>query len=757
MNIFRESTLQSVFGRFSSVRGNLTLVIMLTTAAALLTTGISLLRHDLTVYRESLEVDLATEADILALSTAPAIAFEDQKQAEKNLSALSAKPAVLVAAVYSPSGNLYAKYVRQGNRQPAALLPALGAGARISGGTMSLAREVRQNGEFLGTIYLAAAYDVWGHVNAYLRILGLIMLMSLAVALALSSALRRSITGPVEELAAVANEIVTRRDPTLRAPDTPLEEFSLVVKAFNSVLDEAQERTQALRQSEKLYRAIGESIDFGVWVTDASGRNIYASDSFLRLTGLTQNQCSDLGWSDVLHPDDVQATMASWQECVRTGGTWYREHRFKGADGNYHPILAQGVQMRDEDGNPAGWAGINLDVSRIKKTEQALRDADRRKDEFLATLAHELRNPLAPIRHAARLLGVKGLDDAQGKSAREIIARQVTRMALLLDDLLELSRITRGRVELRRESVALSALVSAALETAQPLIDSKRHQLSVNMPTENVVLVVDSLRMSQALSNLLTNAAKYTDPGGRILLDIRCSPQGVSFAVTDTGIGISAAVLPTIFEMFSQVDSAIDRSEGGLGIGLALVKGLVSLHGGSVQAASSGHGNGSTFTIRLPGNVVSDHLPACSPAPATRVVAGPRGRILVVDDNRDAANSLAMVLGNCGHTTFTDYSGKQALQVGDEERPEIIVLDIGMPDMTGYETARHMRQTDWGKTALLLAVTGWGQKEDIQKAVDAGFNFHMTKPADPEKVEHLVKDFLVSGQVRGATPLDTHV
>jgi CheY-like chemotaxis protein len=311
-------------------------------------------------------------------------------------------------------------------------------------------------------------------------------------------------------------------------------------------------------------------------------------------------------------------------------------------------------------------------------------------------------------------------------------------------------------VELKKEPVALSALVSAALETAQPLIDSKQHQLSVNMPPDNAVLVVDPLRMSQALSNLLTNAAKYTDPGGRVLLDIRCSAQGVSFAVTDTGIGISAAVLPTIFEMFSQVDSAIDRSEGGLGIGLALVKGLVTLHGGSVEAASTGHGNGSTFTIRLPGNVVRESLPARPTPPATRLVEGPRGRILVVDDNRDAANSLAMVLGSSGHTTFTAYSGKQALQVGDVEQPEIIVLDIGMPDMTGYETARHMRQTDWGRAALLLAVTGWGQKEDIQKAVDAGFNFHMTKPADPEKVELLVKDFLTRGQARGATPRDIH-
>ncbi|MEO8307596.1 MAG: ATP-binding protein [Pseudomonadota bacterium] len=658
MTLPPEGPLQSVFGRFSSVRGNLTLVIMLTTAAALLTTGIALLRHDLTVYRQALEVDLTTEADILALSTAPAIAFEDQKGATRALSALSAKPAVRVAALYSPSGDLYAAYVRSATTQPPGQLPVAGGEASVSGGKMHVARMIRQNGEFLGTIYLIADYDVWGHVDAYLRILGMIMLMSLAVALALSAALRRSITGPVEALASVANDIVTRRDPTLRAPDTPLEEFSLVVKAFNSVLDESQERTQALQQSNQ---------------------------------ALTQ---------------EIQERMTA-ESALALANTRLEEN-----------------------------------ISRIKKTEEALREADRRKDEFLATLAHELRNPLAPIRHAARLLGVKGIDESQGKSAREIITRQVTRMALLLDDLLELSRITRGRVELRREPVAISALVSAALETAQPLIDSKHHTLSMTLPAEDTVVVVDPLRMSQALSNLLTNATKYTDPGGRITLDIQCSAQGVRFAVTDSGIGIQANLLPAIFEMFSQVDSAIDRSEGGLGIGLALVKGLVSLHGGWVEAASEGPGKGSTFTIRLPGELIRANAAVRVAVPTMHSADDPRGRILVVDDNRDAANSLAMVLSSCAHTTFTAYSGEQALQVGDVERPEVVVLDIGMPDMTGYEAAQRIRQTDWGKNALLLAVTGWGQKEDIQRAASAGFNFHMTKPADPERVEHLVKDFL---------------
>ncbi|HEX2538335.1 MAG TPA: ATP-binding protein, partial [Pseudolabrys sp.] len=373
-----------------------------------------------------------------------------------------------------------------------------------------------------------------------------------------------------------------------------------------------------------------------------------------------------------------------------------------------------------------------------------LRDADRRKDEFLATLAHELRNPLAPIRHAARLLGLRGLDEAQTQSARDIISRQVARMALLLDDLLEVSRITRGHLELRPEPVSAASLVRAALETTRPLIESKRHQLVIQLPDEDFDIVVDPLRISQALSNLLTNAAKYTDPGGRIVLQLQRTDTDVVFSVTDSGIGMPAAALPTIFEMFSQVNSAIDRSEGGLGIGLALVKGLVSMHGGTVEASSEGAGRGSTFTIRLPGSSVREAARAKAAGQAPRLQQGPRGRVLVVDDNRDAADSLAMVLNKSGHETFTAYTGERALQIGEREHPDVIVLDIGMPDMTGYEAAQRIRRTRWGNDILLLAITGWGQREDIERALKAGFDFHMTKPADPEHVENLLAEYLQS-------------
>ena len=430
----------SRFGTIASLRGKLTLIMVASIAVALLTMTVALLYRDLAEYRSELATEVTTQAGIMAQLAAPALAFDDRQVAQRNVAALSENPRIEVAAVYAFDGALFASHARPGAAPPPLTAPGALDEPRLAGSRMEMVRGIRHEGERLGTLYLAATYDRWAHIRSYLGIMATMLLLSMGVALLLAVVLRRAIMGPVEALAGVADAIVSRRDPTLRAPDTPVEEFSVVVRAFNSVLDEAEDRTRELRQSERLYRAIGESINYGVWVTDERGRVVYVSDSFLRLVGLTQEQCAGFGWCDLLHPDDAEATAEAWLECVQTGQFWYREHRFRGVDGQYHPVLAQGVPIRDADGHITGWAGINLDISRLKKTEEALREADRRKDDFLATLAHELRNPLAPIRHATRLLGVPGLDPAQAKVAREIIARQVARMALLLDDLLEVRR-----------------------------------------------------------------------------------------------------------------------------------------------------------------------------------------------------------------------------------------------------------------------------------------------------------------------------
>jgi PAS domain S-box-containing protein len=886
-----------------SVGGKITGFVVLTTAIALLVAGIALVLHDLRENRQSWASDLATEGSILALSTAPALAFDDRQSAEQNLAALQVRPSVRAAALYTPDGGVYIRYARQGAAPPPDRVPSLSNGIRIEGERVELVLPIVQNGERLGTIYLRARYDVLGRLKAYIGILTVVMCLSLAVAALLSNWLKSVITAPLESMASVARQIVDRRDYALRAQKTSSDELGVVVDAFNKMLDEVQSRTtaleqanaalqeevqvrlgaeaalarasvrlqsmmgaaeiggwvwdlrtdevtvdrnfatlysrtdetefrgevpifkdqihpedlpamllanevakrtgaldsveyrivrpdgsvrwvvnrgkaqldetgkpmllsglviditarklaeQALRDSEKLYRAVGESIEYGVWLCDSAGRNIYASDSFLRLIGMSQKECSDLGWVNALHPDDAHATVVAWNETVQAGAPWYREHRCRGTDGRFHPILAQGVPIRDDRGQITGWAGINLDISRLKHTEEALREADRRKDEFLATLAHELRNPLAPIRHAVRILDSATADATQHRWGREVIARQVRHMAWLLDDLLDVSRITRGQLDLKKDYVELRAIVEMAVETARPLIEAKHHTLTVNLPEFPVKLEADPLRLSQVISNLLTNAAKYTDAAGRIALSATLEQNELLIRVKDSGIGLTPATIPGLFTMFSQVNSAIDRAEGGLGIGLALVKGLVALHGGQVFASSEGLGRGSEFTVRLPRGVVSSESDGRVSTPSPTKTAGERrrGKILVADDNRDAAATLAAVLEMAGYDVVTAYSGEEALEVGAQSRPLAVLLDIGMPGMTGYETARRMRLEAWGRRALFIAVTGWGQDDDKRKAQSAGFDQHLTKPVDPDELELILAAFLSS-----APPVSGH-
>jgi len=676
----------------------------------------------------------------------PALSFNDREYAQRSLNALQARESIYAAALYAADGSLFAQYVRVDQPAPPATLPRMpnSSGLRIDGGRVLVMKPVIQGGEVLGTIYLRAQYDVRGRVQAYLNVLGAVMIIGLIAALLAASWLHRVVTRPMESMAKVAQAIIEKRDYSFRAEKMTDDEVGVVIDAFNKMLDEVQSHARALETSEKLYRAIGESINYGVWVTDAEGRCIYASDSFLRLIGLTMYQAANDGWGSVLHPDDLEDTMAAWKETARTGNNWYREHRMMGVDGKYHSILAQGVPIRDETGRIQRWAGINLDISRLKNTERALLQADRRKDEFLATLAHELRNPLAPIRNAVRILDSDAADERQRKWGREVIARQVQRMSLLLDDLLDVSRITRGQLELKKDYVDLKSVIGIAVETARPLLDAKQHKLSVTLPPENIKLEADPLRLSQVIGNLLTNAAKYTDPEGSITLWARIENAELVIVIRDNGIGLTQESLPGLFTMFSQVNSAIDRAEGGLGIGLALVKGLVALHGGRVEAHSEGLGRGSEFIVHLPHRVLA---PAGAMTPeedtgAANASVVRRGRILVADDNRDAAESLALVLRFSGYEVSIAFNGAEALEIAQRDRPRAAIIDIGMPGMSGHEVARRMRLEAWGRNAVLIALTGWGQEQDKQAAKAAGFDAHLTKPLDPDDVERVLDDLL---------------
>jgi CheY-like chemotaxis protein/nitrogen-specific signal transduction histidine kinase len=370
-----------------------------------------------------------------------------------------------------------------------------------------------------------------------------------------------------------------------------------------------------------------------------------------------------------------------------------------------------------------------------ERTEASLRDSDRRKDEFLATLAHELRNPLAPIRQAVNISQNPGATQAQKDWSHEIITRQVQHMSLLLDDLLDISRITRGTLDLRRQRTQLARVIESAIETARPAIDAKRHSLGVHLPQSPVTLDVDPLRLSQVLSNLLTNAAKYTDPDGRIRIDAELLGGEVSIRVIDNGIGIAAEAMPNLFTMFSQVRSVDDRSDGGLGIGLALSRGLIELHGGRLEAHSQGPGQGSEFVVRLPATPQAAATAAETPAaaePSRRA-----RRVLVADDNNDAGESLAMLLRLDGHEVQLATNGAQAVELFDRMKPEIAILDIGMPGLNGYEVARRIRQKA-RNDVMLIAVTGWGQEADKARAAESGFDHHFTKPVEPAVLSALV-------------------
>jgi PAS domain S-box-containing protein len=727
-----------------SLSGKLMIVMFTTTAIALAAAGAALVFTDLRDNRTAWADDLATEAGIISLAVQPALSFNDRDGAQRTLNALQARGSIQAAALYDNAGTLFVQYVRPGEAAAPLLLPHVAPGIRIDGSRVELVQGIVQGSERLGAIYLRAGYDVAGRIIAYLSVLGAVMLIGLVAALLAGAWLQRVVSQPMESMATVARQIVERRDYSFRADKTTNDEIGVVVDAFNNMLDEVQTHARALETSEKLYRAIGESINYGVWVTDAGGRCIYASDSFLKLVGLTMTQAANDGWGSVMHPEDAADTMAAWKECARTGNMWYREHRMMGVDGKYHSILAQGMPIRDENGHIERWAGINLDISRLKNTEFALLEADRRKDEFLATLAHELRNPLAPIRNAVRILDSDAADERQRKWGREVISRQVHRMSLLLDDLLDVSRITRGQLELKRDYVDLKSVIGVAVETARPLMDAKHHHLTVSLPADNVKLEADPLRLSQVIGNLLTNAAKYTDPEGEISLQARIENAELVISIKDDGIGLSPEVIPRLFTMFSQVNSAIDRAEGGLGIGLSLVKGLVALHGGRVEARSEGLGKGSEFIVQLPHKVLAPAgaVSATDMQNENTPATPGRARVLVADDNRDAAESLALVLEFAGYEVFTAFNGADALETGSRERPRAALIDVGMPGMSGHEVARRARHEAWGKNAVLIAVTGWGQDQDKQAAMAAGFDAHMTKPVDPVAIEQVLGDLL---------------
>ena len=505
-----------------------------------------------------------------------------------------------------------------------------------------------------------------------------------------------------------------------------------------------------LRLSEERLATTLRSIGDAVIATDDQGLITLTNPIAEALTGWTFAEARGHPLDEVFRivNEQTRETVESpVAKVLRVGGiVGLANHTVLiGKHGNEVAIEDSGAPILDLEGAITGVVLVFRDATEERAAQNALRTADRRKDEFLATLAHELRNPLAPIRQAAAMAAHAGTTPEQVAWCHAVIERQTAHMARLLDDLLDVSRVTRGRLEVRRTRVELRAVVDAAVETAKPAIDAHRHVLHVDLPAQSLWLDADELRISQVLGNLLTNAAKYTPPCGEIRLAATSEGDQVVVRVTDNGIGLAPEDLPRIFEMFAQVKPTLDRKEAGLGIGLALSRALVELHAGTLEARSTGLGQGSEFIVRLPlaaGNVAAPVREAGNAASAAGISTEEKTRpvrVVLADDNRDACDSLEMLLTLEKHDVRVAYDGERALALMAEFRPELALLDIGMPGMNGYELAAKVREQPWGSTVRLVAVTGWGQEDDRRRAIEAGFDEHLVKPVDFAEVSALCR------------------
>jgi len=618
-----------------SVRRKLMLVVLATTFLALLLMGTAMVVYDLRSYHEAWVSDMVAQADLIGRASAPALAFDDERVAQENLSLLRERPKVSAAAIYTAKGALFASYWRAGETKPEFPVSPQFEGYRIDGEDLILFKRIAGKGEALGTIYFKTSYELMDRLRTYLAILATVLAASLLVAVLMTSWMQKSVTGPILGMTDVARQVMTRRDFSLRVGKSTDDEIGYLVDTFNAMLAEIGGRTQAL---------------------EASNRS------------------------------------------------------------------------------------LEQEMGERRNAERALIAADRQKDEFLATLAHELRNPLAPLLNALHILRLRGNDDHASQAARAMMERQLRQLVQLVNDLLDVSRITTGKMVLKKERSELGDIVRIAMESATPLIEASRHELDLQLPTESVHLMADAPRLAQVFLNLLNNAVKFTDPGGKIALSATVQGQTLVVSVSDNGMGISSNMLPLIFDMFAQADRSLERNQAGLGVGLSLAKYLVELHGGTLAARSDGPGKGSEFTVLLP--ILSQSIEQQPVAAPVAPAATGKLRILLADDNVDFADSLAILLQADGHEVAVTHDGLHALEKAPEFKPDLCLLDIGLPRLHGFDLARRLRALPATSTVYLVAISGWGQPEDKRRSREAGFNQHLSKPVEFDEIRKLIEDFV---------------
>ena len=514
------------------------------------------------------------------------------------------------------------------------------------------------------------------------------------------------------------------------------EDTGLILLAIEDITERRRIQEER-RELETRFTSLVKNIrDHSIFTLDPEGRITSWNLEAERILGYGEAEALGKHFSIIFSPEDRQADVPGGElRTALSDGRAEDERWHLRKNGERFWALGIVTPTQDAFGNHTGYSKILRDMTDRKRAEEALQLADRRKDEFLATLAHELRNPLAPIRNGLQIIRLTP-DRAAREQAREMMERQLGQMVRLVDDLLDISRITRNKLDMRKARIDLWDVVRSAIETARPQIEARGHKLAVTLPPYPVYLDGDLTRLAQVFWNLLNNSAKYTEPGGRISLTAELQHGEAVVTVTDNGIGIPTASLPKLFEMFSQVDRSLERAEGGLGIGLALVKGLTEAHGGSVEAQSEGEGHGSMFVVRLP---VAEDTAAPDKSDAHETdSSGPKRRILVVDDNRDGAASLAMLLTVMGNETRSAHDGLEGVEMAEAFRPDLIVLDIGLPKLNGYDACRRIREQFWAKDVVIVAATGWGQDEDRRRSKEAGFDHHLVKPVDAAEIIRLL-------------------
>ena len=502
-----------------------------------------------------------------------------------------------------------------------------------------------------------------------------------------------------------------------------------------------QATERALRESEQRLQLVVNGSGVAIWDSDLRSGNTFWNPRTFELFGYapTADGAVDIEmWRGRIYPEDGELVRKAFATALSDRTNFSVEHRILRAPGDIVWVSAYGRYYYDENGEPIRFVGLNLDITARKNAQDELRAADRRKDEFLAVLAHELRNPLAPLRDSLSLFERASSGDPALNAARRIMQRQTTQMVRLIDDLLDVSRISRNKLELLKEDIVLADAIDSAIETCRPAINAAGHRLSVQMPAEALHVFADRVRLAQVFGNLVSNSAKYMNPGGEISITVTRLGAEVVIAVADTGIGIAADDLPRVFEMFTQVGREPNQRTGGLGIGLALVTRLVQLHDGNVEVQSGGHGEGSTFSVRLPlVRIPWQEVPQTLTGGVLRP-ASDRRKVLVTDDNEDAATALALLLTHMGNDVQIAHNGVEALSVAAEFRPDLILMDVGMPRLDGLEATRRLRQTEWGRRVSIVALTGWGQEADKRRSREAGVDDHLVKPVDPEALQKIL-------------------